>query len=67
MKPYESVILNVVKNLEYIKWMLPRSFATLWMTNEKNYFFSSTMRVGACPALRISVCFTTFSAKARKA
>ena len=26
------VILSEAKNLEYIKWVLPRSFASLWMT-----------------------------------
>ena len=27
-----NVIQSEAKNLEYIKWVLPRSFATLWMT-----------------------------------
>ena len=31
------------------------------------YFFNSTMRVASWLALRSSVCFTTFSAKAKKA
>ena len=32
-----------------------------------NYFFISTMCVGACSALRFSVCFTTFSANSMNA
>ena len=27
-----NVIQSEAKNLEYIKWLLPRTFATLWMT-----------------------------------
>ena len=32
MQIYTNVIQSEAKNLEYIKWMLPRSFASLWMT-----------------------------------
>ena len=32
MQIYTNVIQSKAMNLEYIKWMLPRSFASLWMT-----------------------------------
>ena len=38
---YRFVIQTTVgrKNLECIKWMLPRSFASLWMTYDRTFLF----------------------------